>query len=94
MTRPDSCTLEFCDTNGEKTVKSFKAEAAAIVLHEMDHLDGIILTDKAVSTRIRKDFVTYARLEKILRHTSRTFLLSRLASRHIPSHMINSLLFY
>lgn len=47
VTRPDKVKVVFCDRKGDRyslTARSFFARA---VCHELDHLDGILYTDKA-----------------------------------------------
>ncbi len=47
VSRPNIVTVKFQDRNGkfvQKTVEGFDARA---VCHELDHLDGVLYTDKA-----------------------------------------------
>lgn len=46
--RPEKIEIEYFDRYGEK--HNLKAEGyfARVILHEMDHLDGILFTDKMV----------------------------------------------
>jgi peptide deformylase len=47
VTRPDEITFDTYDRNGEKHRYTYKGYTARAVLHEMDHLDGILFTDIA-----------------------------------------------
>jgi peptide deformylase len=47
VTRPDSVTFETSDRSGERKRYTYTGYTARAVLHEMDHLDGILFTDKA-----------------------------------------------
>ncbi|MCX8034925.1 MAG: peptide deformylase [Candidatus Dojkabacteria bacterium] len=44
--RPMRVVLEFLDDNGKPNKKEFKNEMSHIILHEMDHLDGIIFLER------------------------------------------------
>ena len=46
--RPEKVTVEAYDDNGKKFLRGFSGLLAQIVQHEIDHLDGILFTDKAV----------------------------------------------
>jgi len=46
--RPEKVTVEAYDENGKKFSRGFSGLLAQIVQHEIDHLDGILFTDKAV----------------------------------------------
>ena len=47
VTRPNYVEIEYCDRNGEKHRLSAVGFFARAVCHELDHLDGILYTDKA-----------------------------------------------
>lgn len=53
--RPSNVTLEYLDQNGEKRVKKATALLARIFQHEIDHLDGVLFTDKATDIKHTKD---------------------------------------
>lgn len=53
--RPSNVTLEYIDQSGEKKIKKATALLARIFQHEMDHLDGILFTDKATDIKTTKD---------------------------------------
>jgi len=46
VTRPKSVTVSAFDRNGKHITVSGEGFLAATLLHEMDHLDGILFTDK------------------------------------------------
>ena len=47
VTRPKSVTVKGFDRNGNEITVSGKDFLAATLLHEIDHLDGILFVDKA-----------------------------------------------
>jgi len=47
ITRPDSVHLEYEDFNGEKKQGIYTGLTARIILHELDHLNGVTFTKKA-----------------------------------------------
>lgn len=47
ITRPAGVVLEYQDFNGERHVQNFTGISARCVLHELDHMDGILYTTKA-----------------------------------------------
>lgn len=53
--RPSNVTIEYIDQNGEKQTKKATALLARIFQHEIDHLDGVLFTDKATDIKHRKD---------------------------------------
>ena len=46
ITRPAGVVVEYQDFNGEKHVQNFTGISARCVLHELDHLDGIVYTER------------------------------------------------
>lgn len=52
--RGDTIIVEFLNELGESCCKSFENFAARIILHEIDHLDGITLLSKAGKLRRAK----------------------------------------
>jgi peptide deformylase len=46
--RPNLITLEYYARTGEKTEKTLQGMDAVIACHEIDHLDGILFTDKMI----------------------------------------------
>jgi len=49
--RSKSIVVEYTDLKGHKQKKKFKDFNATIIQHEIDHLDGILFTDKLVKGR-------------------------------------------
>ncbi len=47
--RPELVRVEYCDLSGRKIVENFHGLEARVVQHEIDHLDGILFTDRAGS---------------------------------------------
>ena len=48
LKRPEKLTIEALDENGKKFVIGAAGLLAQIIQHEMDHLSGILFTDKAI----------------------------------------------
>lgn len=46
--RPQKITVKYIDRNGEYHQETFEDFEAIVISHEMDHLDGILYTDKAI----------------------------------------------
>jgi len=46
--RLKSLTVKFFDERGEEQILEFKDLNARIIQHEIDHLDGILIVDKAI----------------------------------------------
>ena len=46
ITRPESVTIRYWDMNGEEKEQTFNGLSARIVLHEYDHMEGIVFTNK------------------------------------------------
>ena len=46
--RPMKVTVEALDENGEKVTLEEEGEMAKCLCHEIDHLDGIVFTDKVI----------------------------------------------
>lgn len=45
LKRSDSVTLEYLNEKGEKITENFEAFNAQIILHEVDHLNGVLFID-------------------------------------------------
>jgi len=45
--RPQEVTVTFFDRSGQAQTREFRGREAVCVCHELDHLDGILFTDKA-----------------------------------------------
>ncbi len=46
INRPTDITVEYIDIEGKKQLKSFFGLVARVIQHEIDHLNGILITDK------------------------------------------------
>ncbi len=44
VTRPQKLTLSYYDFNGKKYTNTYTGFMATIILHEMDHLNGVLFT--------------------------------------------------
>ncbi len=53
--RPSNVTLDYVDQTGEKKTMKATALLARIFQHEVDHLEGILFTDKATDVKKQKD---------------------------------------
>ena len=51
VTRAESCTVSGLDRNGRKWKLRAEGLLARCFQHEVDHLDGVLITDKAVNIR-------------------------------------------
>jgi peptide deformylase len=51
LTRAQKLTLEFMDENWKKQTKTFENLMAQIVLHEIDHLDGVLFIDRLLEQK-------------------------------------------
>jgi peptide deformylase len=49
--RPESVVVEWTDENGEEQARKFGGFAARALLHEIDHLDGILFIDYLSSAK-------------------------------------------
>ncbi|MBR5033823.1 MAG: peptide deformylase [Bacteroidales bacterium] len=72
--RPKTITVRYFDENLEEKEEIFDNFAARMVQHEMDHLDGVMFTDKAAPIR-RK--ILAKRLNNISRGLARTSYKSK-----------------
>ena len=45
ITRPEECTVEFLDYNGNKSKLALKDFLSTCIQHEIDHLNGILFID-------------------------------------------------
>ncbi len=51
VTRPDKVKVVFSDRNGNRYSMTARGFCARAVCHELDHLDGVLYTDKAKDVR-------------------------------------------
>jgi peptide deformylase len=49
--RYQSIHVEYIDTKWNKQKKKYKGFNAVIVQHEIDHLDGVLFTDKCIEKK-------------------------------------------
>lgn len=52
VSRPKRIKLRYLDANGNAVVREMEGLMARIVQHEIDHLDGILFTDKVVGETV------------------------------------------
>ncbi len=52
--RPVAITVRYTDTRGKEQTLRLAGLPADIVQHEIDHLDGILFTDKAVKDSLHR----------------------------------------
>ncbi|RAP26948.1 peptide deformylase [Candidatus Marinamargulisbacteria bacterium SCGC AG-333-B06] len=55
VTRYPYVTVKASDVNGNLFTESFDGMMAIVVQHEQDHLNGVLITDKALKTRYQHD---------------------------------------
>lgn len=48
VTRPAKCEVSWTDLDGQTHQRSFSGFDARLIQHELDHLDGILMTDRMV----------------------------------------------
>lgn len=75
ITRPKVITVHYFNEDLEEVEETFDEFAARMVQHEMDHLDGVLFTDKAAP--IRKKIIA-KRLQNIAQGLTRTFYKTKL----------------
>ncbi len=61
--RSDRIEVEYSDRNGQLVTQQFTGFIARIFQHELDHLDGILFTDRIQSDR---DLFTEAEYQKLM----------------------------
>lgn len=49
VSRPAKCDIEWMDFKGNSLSKTFTGHIARVIQHEIDHLDGVIITDKPLN---------------------------------------------
>ncbi len=47
--RPEKITVQFMNENGESKTQNFDGFASIVVQHEIDHLDGILFTQRCLT---------------------------------------------
>ena len=53
--RPNKCTVEYLDYNGEKKLLDADGLLATCLQHEMDHLEGILFIDYL--SKLKRDYI-------------------------------------
>jgi len=51
LKRPDNIKINYLDGNGEKQTKLFETFEAQIIQHEIDHLEGVLFTDRLIEQK-------------------------------------------
>lgn len=51
VSRYQKVTLEYLNLSGKSLKRTFENTVARVIQHEIDHLDGVLMTDKAKSQR-------------------------------------------
>jgi len=51
LKRPDSIKIEYLDEKGDKKTSLFDSFEAQIIQHEIDHLNGILFTDRLLEQK-------------------------------------------
>ena len=51
LKRPDNIKINYLDENGEKQTKLFETFEAQIIQHEIDHLEGVLFTDRLIEQK-------------------------------------------
>jgi len=51
VTRPEKVTVEYFDEHGKKRTRGASRLLARVIQHEIDHLNGVLFTDKAKNLR-------------------------------------------
>ena len=64
ITRPKTITVEYQDWNGEVHTNKFTGLTARIFLHELDHMNGIMYTDRAKPLALKSGL---KKVEKVYR---------------------------
>jgi len=67
--RPSKCEVEYLDYNGQKKILKADGLLATCIQHEMDHLDGITLLDRA--SRFRRSRYVTRQKKRIARQASK-----------------------
>lgn len=65
VTRAKKMQLEYFDLNGKKYTKWFTGFEAVIIQHEVDHLEGILFTQRAIEQKSQLYEETDGKLKKM-----------------------------
>ena len=86
VSRKDRVLFEYYDLHGKKHRKEFDGLQARVIQHEMDHLEGVSMFDKSIDTKFNRDWLAYARLERLLSSVPKKALEQY--GRRIPHKML------
>jgi peptide deformylase len=67
ITRPAEVVIEYQDYNGEKHTEHFIGMTARCILHELDHLNGIVYTTKAKPLALQNGIKRRNKLMKMVK---------------------------
>ena len=67
ITRPAEVVIEYQDFNGEKHTEHFIGMTARCILHELDHLNGIVYTTKAKPLALQNGIKRRNKLMKMVK---------------------------
>jgi peptide deformylase len=66
ITRPEKIWVEYQDYNGEKKEAHYIGMSARCFLHELDHMNGIVYTEKAKPLALQSGLKKRAKLTKMM----------------------------
>ena len=66
ITRPEKIWVEYQDYNGEKKEAHYIGMSARCFLHELDHMNGIVYTEKAKPLALQSGLKKRAKLQKMM----------------------------
>ena len=72
ITRPAEVVIEYQDFNGEKHTEHFIGMTARCILHELDHLNGIVYTTKAKPLALQNGIKRRNKLMKMVKKIGQT----------------------
>jgi peptide deformylase len=67
ITRPAEAIIEYQDFNGDKHTEHFIGMTARCILHELDHLNGIVYTTKAKPLALQNGIKRRNKLMKMVK---------------------------
>jgi len=79
--RPDYVSIKFQNEKGEEQIEEFKGLTARVVLHEYDHMQGMIFKDKV--SKLKWDMANKRKtkkIKKIIKHHVQKQIQSQLLS--------------
>ena len=72
ITRPAEVVIEYQDFNGEKHTEHFIGMTARCILHELDHLNGIVYTTKAKPLALQSGMKKRNKVMKMVKKIGQT----------------------